>query len=200
MYCNQAYTHTTTKILFCVCTGECVYLCVYSLDRAFLPGCLHPSAASVYKQMSQDKGQGCSAPVCIQANSKGTIFLTLVYVEFAVLDRNPWGNVCLSSNSNNAKNDTTIISCYMCTNEQQNRFGTLALFCIFLCPSALQVICMSIHLSLPHKDILTVGNSWLHKDFLYHFRISDHEFCFHKPIKIFCKCIEKTFKHWKNFT
>lgn len=109
-------------------------------------------------------------------------------------------NVCLSSNSNNAKNDTTIISCYMCTKEQQNRFGTLALFCIFLCPSALQVICMSIHLSLPHKDILTVGNSWLHKDFLYHFRISDHEFCFHKPIKIFCKCIEKTFKHWKNFT
>lgn len=89
MYCNQAYTHTTTKILFCVCTGEWVYLCVYSLDRAFLPGCLRPSAASVYKQMSQDKGQGCSAPVCIQANSKGTIFLTLVYVEFAVLDRNP---------------------------------------------------------------------------------------------------------------
>lgn len=98
MYCNQAYTHTTTKILFCVCTGECVYLCVYSLDRAFLPGCLHPSAASVYKQMSQDKGQGCSAPVCIQANSKGTIFLTLVYVEFAVLDRNPWGKarMCVS--------------------------------------------------------------------------------------------------------
>lgn len=93
-------THTQPQKYYFVilCTGEYVYVCVYSLDRAFLPGCLHPSAASVYKQMSQDKGQGCSAPVCIQANSKGTIFLTLVYVEFAVLDRNPWGKawMCVS--------------------------------------------------------------------------------------------------------